>query len=393
MCRSDTPRWSRGVEIDGNRIHNFGSAGRIYDQGIYIDLADGTLVHHNYIYDNAGGYGIQLWTSSQRGHIYNNTIDGNGAGSIIIAGQIVGATRPSSYNEIDHNILSNPVPARTPASSGAATRPAPQTPASETRSMTTSPGRDGSIQAPPMARMPASRTRATPASTRSTSIAQPRTSPFVRVVSPPDSVRTGLFPSLLPSSLLRRIQPRRRFLGRRRRTDAFDDYRHLGWLTDFVCLLMATMRQNGIRLRGALGHLSLRLRRFNGGCRLHRPRQGDSNVARRSNNCSVSGDGCCRGSSLAVVATSSISEGAILSGTVRWTATAPAGTTSVEFWVDGVRLAVRRSGHLRLRPPHHELPERVTYRRDRVDRRRRCPSSGISRNERGLPEPEPSPKR
>jgi hypothetical protein len=98
----------KGVEIANNRIHDFGVSG-IYDHGIYLDLSDGALVHDNYIYDNAGGYGIQLWTHAMNGRIYRNTIDGNGAGSIIVAGQQNSYGGPSSGNEIDHNILSNPI--------------------------------------------------------------------------------------------------------------------------------------------------------------------------------------------------------------------------------------------------------------------------------------------
>src|SRR4051812_2693612 len=98
----------KNVEIAGNRIHDFGISG-IYDHGIYVDVSDGALVHDNYIYDNAGGYGIQLWTHSMNGRFYRNTIDGNGAGSIIVAGQSNANGDPSSNNEIDHNILSNPI--------------------------------------------------------------------------------------------------------------------------------------------------------------------------------------------------------------------------------------------------------------------------------------------
>jgi hypothetical protein len=104
-------RLARNVEIAGNRIHDFGISG-IYDHGIYIDNSDGADVHDNYIYDNAGGYGIQLWTHSMNGHIYRNTIDGNGAGSIIVAGQQNTIGGPSSNNEIDHNILSFPTSGR-----------------------------------------------------------------------------------------------------------------------------------------------------------------------------------------------------------------------------------------------------------------------------------------
>lgn len=97
-----------GVEIANDRIHDFGSSG-MYQQGIYVDLADGVQVHDNVIYRNLGGYGIQLWTHSMNGHFYRNTIDGNGAGNVIIAGQQNASGGPSSNNEFDHNVLSNPV--------------------------------------------------------------------------------------------------------------------------------------------------------------------------------------------------------------------------------------------------------------------------------------------
>jgi len=97
-----------GVEIANNRIHDFGSSG-IYEHGIYVDLADGAQVHDNVIYRNLGGYGIQLWTHSLNGHFYRNTFDGNGAGSVIISGQQNANGGPSSNNQFDHNIFSNPV--------------------------------------------------------------------------------------------------------------------------------------------------------------------------------------------------------------------------------------------------------------------------------------------
>jgi hypothetical protein len=102
-------RQTKGVEIDHNRIHNFGIATTQLDHGIYVDLAYDAVIHDNYIYDNAGGYGIQLWEHAQSSKIYNNTIDGNGAGSIIIAGTTNSTGGPSSDNEISRNILSNPV--------------------------------------------------------------------------------------------------------------------------------------------------------------------------------------------------------------------------------------------------------------------------------------------
>src|SRR4051812_1868758 len=97
-----------GVEIASNRIHDFGIPTSFYDQGIYVDLSDGAIVRDNYIYDNSGGYGIQLWTHSMNGHFLRNTIDGNGPGNVIISGQQNANGAPSSNNEFDHNIFSNP---------------------------------------------------------------------------------------------------------------------------------------------------------------------------------------------------------------------------------------------------------------------------------------------
>lgn len=97
-----------GAEIDNNRIHNFGAASSIYYHGIYVAFSDGADIHDNTIYDNIGGYGITFWPSGSGSHVHHNTFDGNG-GSIQIAGQKDPKGGPSSNNEFDHNILSNPV--------------------------------------------------------------------------------------------------------------------------------------------------------------------------------------------------------------------------------------------------------------------------------------------
>jgi hypothetical protein len=41
-----------------------------------------------------------------------------------------------------------------------------------------------------------------------------------------------------------------------------------------------------------------------------------------------------------IAAVSSIADGSVLSGIVHWTATVPAGTSSVEFWLDSKRLSI-----------------------------------------------------
>ena len=64
-------------------------------------------VHDNFIFDNSG-YGIHLWTHSISGRFYNNTIDGNGSGSVLIGGQWNSYGGPSSNNAFYANILSYP---------------------------------------------------------------------------------------------------------------------------------------------------------------------------------------------------------------------------------------------------------------------------------------------
>jgi hypothetical protein len=331
----------KGVEIDGNRIHNFGSAGRIYDQGIYIDLADGTLVHDNYIYDNAGGYGIQLWTSSQRGHIYNNTIDGNGAGSIIIAGQIVGATRPSSYNEIDHNILSNPVSGKNTgvfwgsyssstanAGTGNAVHdnvswqgwldPGSAYGANAGVTYPNNPSVDPQY-VDRVAKNFALRAGSLAAGFGA-NVAIPVAPP---VVAPP----TNSAPPLISGSAA---------VGQSLSTTTGT---WTGSPTSFAyswqrcdsagsaCVALSAASTSAYAVSTADVGFTIR-------AKVTATSPGGATVAASAATAVVAAP-------VAAVATSSIKEGSILSGTVRWTATLPAGTTSVEFWVDGVLLAVQ----------------------------------------------------
>jgi len=97
---------AQGVEVDHNRIYGFG-ADSDKDHGVYVVNAADVLVHDNYIFDNSG-YGIHLWTHSIDGRFYNNTIDGNGSGSLLIGGQWNVFGGPSSGNAFNANILSNP---------------------------------------------------------------------------------------------------------------------------------------------------------------------------------------------------------------------------------------------------------------------------------------------
>jgi parallel beta-helix repeat protein len=95
-----------GVEVDHNRISAFG-VDSDKDHGIYVNNSLRVLVHDNYIFDNSG-YGIHLWTHSVDGRFYNNTIDGNRSGNVLIGGQWNSKGGPSTGNDFYGNILSNP---------------------------------------------------------------------------------------------------------------------------------------------------------------------------------------------------------------------------------------------------------------------------------------------
>ena len=85
--------------IENSRIHNCGVLpAQNGDHGIYVEHATGTLIHDNWIYDNADR-GIQLYPDSQGARIYRNVIDGNGEGIIVSDG--------SSNNVIYQNVISN----------------------------------------------------------------------------------------------------------------------------------------------------------------------------------------------------------------------------------------------------------------------------------------------
>jgi parallel beta-helix repeat protein len=99
-------RTAADVEIDHNRISGFG-ADSDKDHGIYVDNALRARVHDNFIFDNSG-YGIHLWTHSIDGRFYDNTIDGNRSGNVLIGGQWNAKGGPSSGNGFYGNILSNP---------------------------------------------------------------------------------------------------------------------------------------------------------------------------------------------------------------------------------------------------------------------------------------------
>lgn len=72
------------------------------DHGIYVGLADDTVIRRNLIYDNASR-GVQLYPDSQRTQVVGNVIDGNGEG-VAMGGD---AETASSGNLIERNLITS----------------------------------------------------------------------------------------------------------------------------------------------------------------------------------------------------------------------------------------------------------------------------------------------
>jgi len=89
--------------IASNRIHDCGALPATnHHHGIYVALANDTIIRGNVIYGNADR-GIQLYPSSQGARITNNVIDGNGEG-IIFGGN---SSSASSNNVVENNLITN----------------------------------------------------------------------------------------------------------------------------------------------------------------------------------------------------------------------------------------------------------------------------------------------
>jgi hypothetical protein len=99
-----------GTKIEANRIHDCGQAADgPYDHGVYAAASTNAVISDNLIWGTQGGWGIQLWTSSQGSTIAHNVIDQNDAGSMLIAGANINSTfGPSSNNTIQYNLITNP---------------------------------------------------------------------------------------------------------------------------------------------------------------------------------------------------------------------------------------------------------------------------------------------
>jgi hypothetical protein len=92
----------RDVRIVANHIHDNGAADRPQqanlDHGIYFHSGTG-LVASNLVSDNVA-FGIQLFPGARRATVAYNTVTGNGAGGVIVAGRTAGS-------DIAFNVLAN----------------------------------------------------------------------------------------------------------------------------------------------------------------------------------------------------------------------------------------------------------------------------------------------
>jgi hypothetical protein len=83
-----------------NRIHDVGQC-KAFDQMIYLDQGTGVQIYDNWLWNDAHGWGIQVFPAASDAHIYNNVIDHAGSGFV------VGGSSQVSNNTIDHNIILN----------------------------------------------------------------------------------------------------------------------------------------------------------------------------------------------------------------------------------------------------------------------------------------------
>lgn len=92
---------NRNVHIIGNRIHDNGT-NYPYDHGLYIKNGDNIVIANNVIYNTPAGYGIQIYGDLNSSFIINNTIYGNQASGLILAGS-------SSTSRPDNNVIASNV--------------------------------------------------------------------------------------------------------------------------------------------------------------------------------------------------------------------------------------------------------------------------------------------
>jgi hypothetical protein len=97
--------------IRDNRIHDLGQC-QAFDQMIYLAHGDGVQIYDNWMWDDAHGWGVQVYPAAANAHIHDNVIDGAGSGFVI------GGSSQVAHNAIDHNIVINSTGLRNAGLSG-----------------------------------------------------------------------------------------------------------------------------------------------------------------------------------------------------------------------------------------------------------------------------------
>lgn len=87
-----------------NKIHDFGNCGN-FDHGVYAGHCTGVDVHHNWIWNNTHGWGIQVYPASVNGTFHHNVIDACGSGFVISDN----GSATCTGNTVDHNVIVNSV--------------------------------------------------------------------------------------------------------------------------------------------------------------------------------------------------------------------------------------------------------------------------------------------
>jgi hypothetical protein len=83
-----------------NKLHDAGSC-LAYDHLIYLSHGNNVQIYGNWLWNDANGWGIQIYPDPSDAHVYSNVIDATGSGVVI--GNESGNT--VSNNQIDHNVI------------------------------------------------------------------------------------------------------------------------------------------------------------------------------------------------------------------------------------------------------------------------------------------------
>jgi hypothetical protein len=95
------------VVIERNHIYACGPADSKFDHQIYLQGTRGAVVRWNILNDNAGGWGVHLYSDADGSVVEHNIIDGN-KGGVIFAGDGQGNT--SDGNTVRYNAITNSGP-------------------------------------------------------------------------------------------------------------------------------------------------------------------------------------------------------------------------------------------------------------------------------------------